>query len=417
MKNIVEELRWRGLIHDMIPGTAEQLVKEATTAYVGFDPTSDSLHIGSLVPIILLKHMKNFGHNPIALVGGATGMIGDPSGKSSERNLLDKQTLDKNVEGITKTLNRFLDVTVLNNFDWMSKFSFIDFVRDIGKNITVNYMLSKQSVKNRIEGEGMSFTEFTYQLIQGFDFLHLNREHNCLLQMGGSDQWGNITTGTELIRKLTDNESFALTCPLLTKADGTKFGKSEAGENIWLDADKTSPFKFFQFWLNTDDKDAERFIKIFTFLDKETIENLIEEHNKARHLFLLQKTLAKELTIMVHGEEAFTNAQNASGILFGAGDFTQLDEKNLLEVFNDVPSNTLKLEDVKLGLPIIDILSKTNLVTSNNESRRALRENSVSINRNKVDETKIVTSEDLLNEKFLVLQRGKKKFFILKFED
>lgn len=417
MKNIVEELRWRGLIHDMIPGTEEQLVKEATTAYVGFDPTSDSLHIGSLVPIILLKHMKNFGHNPIALVGGATGMIGDPSGKSSERNLLDKQTLDKNVEGITKTLNRFLDVTVLNNFDWMSKFSFIDFVRDIGKNITVNYMLSKQSVKNRIEGEGMSFTEFTYQLIQGFDFLHLNREHNCLLQMGGSDQWGNITTGTELIRKLTDNESFALTCPLLTKADGTKFGKSEAGENIWLDADKTSPFKFFQFWLNTDDKDAERFIKIFTFLDKETIENLIEEHNKARHLFLLQKTLAKELTIMVHGEEAFTNAQNASGILFGAGDFTQLDEKNLLEVFNDVPSNTLKLEDVKLGLPIIDILSKTNLVTSNNESRRALRENSVSINRNKVDETKIVTSEDLLNEKFLVLQRGKKKFFILKFED
>ena len=417
MKNIVEELRWRGLIHDMIPGTEEKLVKEATTAYVGFDPTSDSLHIGSLVPIILLKHMKNFGHNPIALVGGATGMIGDPSGKSSERNLLDKQTLDKNVEGITKTLNRFLDVTVLNNFDWMSKFSFIDFVRDIGKNITVNYMLSKQSVKNRIEGEGMSFTEFTYQLIQGFDFLHLNREHNCLLQMGGSDQWGNITTGTELIRKLTDNEAFALTCPLLTKADGTKFGKSEAGENIWLDADKTSPFKFFQFWLNTDDKDAERFIKIFTFLDKETIENLIEEHNKARHLFLLQKTLAKELAIMVHGEEAFISAQNASGILFGAGDFTQLDEKTLLEVFNDVPSNTLKLEDVKLGLPIIDILSKTNLVTSNNESRRALRENSVSINRNKVDETKIVTSEDLLNEKFLVLQRGKKKFFILKFED
>lgn len=417
MKNIVEELRWRGLIHDMIPGTEEQLVKEATTAYVGFDPTSDSLHIGSLVPIILLKHMKNFGHNPIALVGGATGMIGDPSGKSSERNLLDKQTLDKNVEGITKTLNRFLDVPVLNNFDWMSKFSFIDFVRDIGKNITVNYMLSKQSVKKRIEGEGMSFTEFTYQLIQGFDFLHLNREHNCLLQMGGSDQWGNITTGTELIRKLTDNEAFALTCPLLTKADGTKFGKSEAGENIWLDADKTSPFKFFQFWLNTDDKDAERFIKIFTFLDKETIENLIEEHNKAKHLFLLQKTLAKELTIMVHGEEAFMSAQNASGILFGTGDFTQLDEKTLLEVFNDVPSNTLSLDSIRLGLPIMEVLSKTNLVTSNNESRRALKENSVSVNRNKVDETKLITGADLLNEKFLVLQRGKKKFFILKFED
>lgn len=418
MKNLVEELRWRGLIHDLIPGTEEQLLKEPTTAYVGFDPTSDSLHIGSLVPIILLMHLKRFGHNPIALVGGATGMIGDPSGKSSERNLLDKETLDKNVEGITNTLNKFLDgVPVLNNFDWMSKFSFIDFVRDIGKNITVNYMLSKQSVKNRIEGEGMSFTEFTYQLIQGFDFLHLNKEHNCLLQMGGSDQWGNITTGTELIRKLTKKDAFALTCPLLTKADGTKFGKSEAGENIWLDANKTSPFRFFQFWLNTDDKDAERFIKIFTFLDKEAVDNLIEEHNKAKHLFLLQKTLAKELTIMVHGEDAFINAQNASSILFGAGDFTKLDEETLLEVFNDVPSNTLNLDSIRLGLPIIDVLSKTNLVTSNNESRRALRENSVSINRNKVDETKLVTGADLLNDKFLVLQRGKKKFFILKFED
>ena len=418
MKNIVEELRWRGLIHDLIPGTEEQLLKEPTTAYVGFDPTSDSLHIGSLVPIILLMHLKRFGHNPIALVGGATGMIGDPSGKSSERNLLDKETLDKNVEGITNTLNKFLDgVPVLNNFDWMSKFSFIDFVRDIGKNITVNYMLSKQSVKNRIEGEGMSFTEFTYQLIQGFDFLHLNKEHNCLLQMGGSDQWGNITTGTELIRKLTKKDAFALTCPLLTKADGTKFGKSEAGENIWLDANKTSPFRFFQFWLNTDDKDAERIIKIFTFLDKDTIDNLIEEHNKAKHLFLLQKTLAKELTIMVHGEEAFINAQNASSVLFGGGDFTKLDEETLLEVFNDVPSNTLNLDSIRLGLPIIDVLSKTNLVTSNNESRRALRENSVSINRNKVDETKLVTGADLLNDKFLVLQRGKKKFFILKFED
>ena len=413
MKNIVEELKWRGLVHDIIPGTEAQLLKEATTAYIGFDPTSDSLHIGSLVPIILLKHMKNFGHNPIALVGGATGMIGDPSGKSNERNLLDEETLNKNVEGIRNTLTRFLgDTPVVNNYDWMSKFSFIDFVRDIGKRITVNYMLSKQSVKNRIEGEGMSFTEFTYQLIQGYDFLHLNKEHNCLLQMGGSDQWGNITTGTELIRKLTDKDAFAMTCPLLTKSDGTKFGKSEGG-NIWLDKDKTSVYKFFQFWLNTDDTDAERFIKIFTFLDKETIDNLIEEHNKARHLFLLQKTLAKELTIMVHGQQEFEKALEASNILFNNGSLHSLDNETILDIFSGLPIANVPMEEVVNGITMTDILFKTGFLKSNNEARRALKENSVAINKIKREEIYLVTDGDLINDKFIIVQRGKKNYFLV----
>ena len=413
MKNIVEELKWRGLVHDIIPGTEAQLLKEATTAYIGFDPTSDSLHIGSLVPIILLKHMKNFGHNPIAVVGGATGMIGDPSGKSSERNLLDEETLNKNVEGIKNTLTRFLgDTPVLNNYDWMSKFSFIDFVRDIGKRITVNYMLSKQSVKSRIEGEGMSFTEFTYQLIQGYDFLHLNKEHNCLLQMGGSDQWGNITTGTELIRKLTDKDAFAMTCPLLTKADGTKFGKSEGG-NIWLDKDKTSVYKFFQFWLNTDDADAERFIKIFTFLDKETIDNLIEEHNKARHLFLLQKTLAKELTIMVHGEEDFNKVVEVSNILFNNGSLHSLDNETILDIFSGLPMANVPMEEIVNGITMTDILFKTGFLKSNNEARRALKENSVAVNKIKREEIYIVTDDDLINDKFIIVQRGKKNYFLV----
>jgi tyrosyl-tRNA synthetase len=413
MKNIVEELKWRGLVHDIIPGTEAQLLKEATTAYIGFDPTSDSLHIGSLVPIILLKHMKNFGHNPIAVVGGATGMIGDPSGKSNERNLLDEETLSKNVEGIKNTLTRFLgDTPVLNNYDWMSKFSFIDFVRDIGKRITVNYMLSKQSVKSRIEGEGMSFTEFTYQLIQGYDFLHLNKEHNCLLQMGGSDQWGNITTGTELIRKLTDKDAFAMTCPLLTKADGTKFGKSEGG-NIWLDKDKTSVYKFFQFWLNTDDADAERFIKIFTFLDKETIDNLIEEHNKARHLFLLQKTLAKELTIMVHGEEDFNKVVEVSNILFNNGSLHSLDNETILDIFSGLPMANVPMEEIVNGITMTDILFKTGFLKSNNEARRALKENSVAVNKIKREEIYIVTDDDLINDKFIIVQRGKKNYFLV----
>lgn len=412
MKNIVEELRWRGLVHDLIPGTEEQLLKEATTAYIGFDPTSDSLHIGSLVPIILLKHLKNFGHNPIALVGGATGMIGDPSGKSSERNLLDTETLDKNIGGITNTLNRFLDVPVMNNNDWMSKFSFIDFVRDIGKRITVNYMLSKQSVKNRIEGEGregMSFTEFTYQLIQGYDFLHLNKEHNCLLQLGGSDQWGNITTGTELIRKMTDKDAFALTCPLLTKSDGTKFGKSEGG-NIWLDKDKTSVYKFYQFWVNISDVDAEKFIKIFTFLDKETIDSLISEHNNARHLFLLQKTLAKEITIMVHGQEEFERVLNASNILFSGESLSSLDRETFLDVFSDTTKATVSLGE---GITMVDALFNTGFVSSRGEARRALTGNSVAVNKVKVKEDYVITEEDLIIDNFIVLQKGKKNYFLI----
>lgn len=409
MRNLVDELRWRGLVHDLIPGTEEQLLKEVTTAYIGFDPTSDSLHIGSLVPIILLKHLKNFGHNPIALVGGATGMIGDPSGKSDERNLLDVETLSKNILGITNTLERFLDVPVMNNNDWMSKFSFIDFVRDIGKRITVNYMLSKQSVKNRIEGEGMSFTEFTYQLIQGYDFLHLNREHNCLLQLGGSDQWGNITTGTELIRKITGNDAFALTCPLLTKADGTKFGKSEGG-NIWLDKDKTSVYKFYQFWLNVSDVDAEKFIKIFTFLDKDAIDNLISEHNNARHLFLLQKTLAKEITIMVHGEEEFDRVFKASNILFSNESLSNLDEEIFLDIFSDTTKSKVVLGN---GITMVDALFNTGFVNSRGEARRALTANSVAVNKVKVNENFIITKNDLINDKFIVLQKGKKNYFII----
>ena len=326
----VEELRWRGMVHDIMPGTEEQLSKESTTAYIGFDPTSDSLHIGSLVPIILLVHLKKAGHKPIALVGGATGMIGDPSGKSDERNLLDEETLNKNVEGIKNVLSRFLDFdskennapVLVNNYDWMKNFSFIDFARDVGKRITVNYMMAKDSVKKRFSGEegnvGMSFTEFTYQLIQGYDFYYLHKHYNCLLQMGGSDQWGNITTGTELVRRMNvgkEAKAFAMTCPLITKADGSKFGKSEGG-NIWLDADKTSVYKFYQFWLNTSDEDAEKYIKIFTFLDKETIEALVEEHKQMPHMRLLQKRLAEEVTTFVHSKADFENAEKASNILF-----------------------------------------------------------------------------------------------------
>lgn len=418
MKNLVEELKWRGLLHNIIPGTEEQLLKEATTAYIGFDPTSDSLHIGSLVPIILLKHLQNFGHQPIAVIGGATGMIGDPSGKSNERNLLNEETLAKNVDGIKNCLSRFIDfdnsnALLLNNFDWMKTFSFIDFVRDVGKKITVNYMLSKQSVKNRIEGEGMSFTEFTYQLIQGYDFLHLNKEFNCKLQMGGSDQWGNITTGTELISKTNGNDVFAMTCPLLTKSDGTKFGKSEEG-NVWLDKDKTSVYKFFQFWVTTSDVDAEKYIKIFSFLDKETIDSLIEEHNKSKHLMLLQKALASEITKLVHGEEELNKAIKASEILFSNGSLDELDEETFLEVFNGVPQAEFSISDLDNGFAIVDSLSKTGFLASNNDARRALKENSVSVNKSKVNEEYVLTNKDLINDKFILLQRGKRKYFILK---
>ncbi|MEY2701917.1 MAG: Tyrosine--tRNA ligase [Bacteroidota bacterium] len=434
MKNLVEELQWRGLIHDIMPGTEEQLLKEPTSVYIGFDPTSNSLHIGSLVPIILLMHLRNFGHKPYALVGGATGMIGDPSGKSNERNLLDEATLHKNVEGIKRVLSKFLDFNatdaqapvLVNNYDWMKDFSFIHFARDIGKRITVNYMMSKDSVKKRLSGEtgdGMSFTEFTYQLIQGYDFYHLYKTHNCLLQMGGSDQWGNITTGTELIRRMsvdTDKEgkAFAMTCPLITKADGSKFGKSEKG-NIWLDADKTSAYEFYQFWLNTTDVDAEKYIKIFTFLPKEEIESLILAHQEAPHLRIVQKKLAEELTIMIHGKEELENAIKASSILFGNAtteDLKSLNEQTFLAVFDGVEQAIVAKKEIETGYSIIEAFAANGFLASNSEVRRALKENAISVNKQKVTESYTINTADLLNDKFVLLQKGKKNYYLLKIE-
>ncbi|KRD62507.1 tyrosine--tRNA ligase [Flavobacterium sp. Root935] len=429
MKNLVEELKWRGLYHDSMPGTEEQLLKEATTAYIGFDPTADSLHIGSMVQIILLVHLKNFGHRPIALVGGATGMIGDPSGKSDERNLLDEEALAKNVAGIKSVLSRFLDFSsteanapvMVNNYDWMKEFSFIDFAREVGKRITVNYMMAKDSVKKRFsgEGEGMSFTEFTYQLIQGYDFYHLYKNNNCILQMGGSDQWGNITTGTELVRRMggENAKAYALTTPLITKADGSKFGKSEGG-NVWLDADKTSVYKFYQFWVNTTDVDAEKYIKIFTFLDKETIDALIEEHKTAPDLRVLQKKLAEEITVFVHSREELEKAIQASNILFGkstAEDLKKLDEATFLEVFDGVPQAEIAKADLENGLDIITVLNeKTGFFKSNGEARRALTANSISVNREKIKEDFVLTSNDLINNQFVLLQSGKKNYFVIR---
>src|SRR5690554_106795 len=431
MKNLVEELTWRGLVHNIIDGTEEQLLKESTTAYIGFDPTSDSLHIGSLVPIILLVHLKNYGHQPIALVGGATGMIGDPSGKSDERNLLTEEMLEKNVAGIKRVLSRFLDFNskeanaplLVNNYDWMKDFSFIEFARDVGKRITVNYMMAKDSVKKRFaaDGAGMSFTEFTYQLIQGYDFYHLYKNYNCLLQMGGSDQWGNITTGTELVRRMSEGgeaKAYALTCPLVTKADGTKFGKSEGG-NIWLDADKTSVYKFYQYWINTSDVDAEKYIKIFTFLDKQTIDNLIEEHNQAPHLRILQKRLAEEITTFVHSKEELEKAISASQILFGnstSDDLKQLDSETFLEVFEGVPQAEISMKDLESGIDIVEVLNaKSGFFKSNGEARRALTANSISVNREKVQEEFVLTTIDLINNKFVLLQSGKKNYFVVSF--
>jgi tyrosyl-tRNA synthetase len=431
MKNLVEELKWRGLYHDSMPGTEEQLLKEATTAYIGFDPTADSLHIGSMVQIILLLHLKNFGHKPIALVGGATGMIGDPSGKSDERNLLNEEQLAKNVAGIKSVLSRFLDFNqtgpnapvMVNNYDWMKDFSFINFARDVGKRITVNYMMAKDSVKKRLSGEagdGMSFTEFTYQLIQGYDFYHLHKHYNCVLQMGGSDQWGNITTGTELVRRMNPNteaKAFALTTPLITKADGSKFGKSEGG-NIWLDADKTSVYKFYQFWLNTSDEDSEKYSKIFTFLDKEVIDALIAEHKEAPHLRVLQRKLAEEVTILVHGKDELDKAIQASNILFGnatSDDLKQLDEVTFLEVFDGVPQAEISKKDIETGIDIVDVLNeKSGFLKSNGEARRALAENSISVNKEKVTEEFQLTSKDLINQQFVLLQRGKKNYFVIR---
>ena len=429
MKNLVEELKWRGLYADSMPGTEEQLLKEATTAYIGFDPTADSLHIGSMVQIILLVHLKNFGHQPIALVGGATGMIGDPSGKSEDRNLLNEETLAKNVAGLKRVLSRFLDFEskaenapmMVNNYDWMKEFSFIDFAREVGKRITVNYMMAKDSVKKRFsgEGEGMSFTEFTYQLIQGYDFYHLYKTYNCVLQMGGSDQWGNITTGTELVRRMggENAKAYALTTPLITKADGSKFGKSEGG-NIWLDADKTSVYKFYQFWVNTTDVDAEKYIKIFTFLDKDVIDGLIEEHKLAPHLRILQKRLAEEITVFVHSKEELEKAIKASNILFGnssSEDLKQLDGATFLEIFEGVPQAEISRSDIENGIDIVAVLNeKSGFLKSNGEARRALTENSIAVNKEKVTEAFKLTSQDLINNQYVLLQRGKKNYFILR---
>lgn len=426
--NFVEEITWRGMLHDVMPGTEEHLLEEMRAAYVGIDPTADSLHIGHLVGVMMLKHFQLSGHKPFALIGGATGMIGDPSGKSAERNLLDEATLRHNQNAIKEQLSRFLDfdsdsensAMLVNNYDWMKDFSFLDFIRDVGKHITVNYMMSKDSVKKRLSSEssvGMSFTEFTYQLVQGYDFLHLFRAHNCTLQMGGSDQWGNITTGTEMIRRIGDGKGFALTCPLITKADGTKFGKTEGG-NIWLDANRTSPYKFYQYWLNTSDEDAEKYIKIFTFLNRETIEELVAKHTKEPHLRSLQKRLAEEVTISVHGEENFKNAVKASNMLFGkstAADFRSLNEATFLDVFEGVPQAEIERGDLEAGLDMIAALAaKTGFLNSNGEARRALKENSISVNKEKVGEDYLITEADLINDKYVIINKGKRNTYILR---
>lgn len=426
-KNFVAELKWRGMLHDAMPGTEEHLLEGMRAAYVGIDPTADSLHIGHLVGVMMLRHFQLAGHKPYALVGGATGMIGDPSGKSAERNLLDEATLRHNQEAIKGQLSRFLDFTsdapnaaiLVNNYDWMKNFSFLEFIRDVGKHITVNYMMAKDSVKKRLSSdakEGMSFTEFTYQLVQGYDFLHLYRAHDCTLQMGGSDQWGNITTGTELIRRIGGGKGYALTCPLITKADGTKFGKTEGG-NIWLDAERTSPYKFYQYWLNTSDEDAEKYIKIFTFLTQEEIENLVAAHKEAPHMRQLQKKLAEEVTVMVHSQEDLDNAIKASNILFGkstSSDLKQLNEKTFLDVFDGVPQAEVPMAELETGLDMIGALAaKTGFLGSNGEARRELKQNSIAVNREKVKEDYTITKEDLINNKFVLLQRGKKNYFIL----
>lgn len=429
MNSFIEELTWRGLIHNIIPGTEEQLNTEMTLGYIGFDPTADSLHVGSLVPILLLVHFQRHGHKPVALVGGSTGMIGDPSGKSAERNLLDSETLQKHILGIKSQLERFLDfdsnksnsAILVNNYDWMKDVTFLDFARDIGKHITVNYMMAKDSVKKRLNGEyqeGMSFTEFTYQLLQGFDFYHLYKEKGVKLQMGGSDQWGNLTTGTELIRKKIGEEAFALTCPLTTKANGTKFGKSEGGENVWLDVNRTSVFKFYQFWLNITDIDAEKYIKIYTFLSKDEIESLIRNHNENPSLRLLQKKLAEEVTRWVHGKEETDKAIKASSILFGKStkeDFLSLDETTFLSLFEGVPQKEVSLNILKNGISILDALSEiSGFLSSKNEAKRALKEKSISVNQEKVNDDFIINESNLIQGKYVLLQRGKKSYFILK---
>ncbi len=426
--NFIEELTWRGMIHDVMPGAKEQLEKEMTAGYLGIDPTADSLHIGHLVGVMILRHFQRCGHKPIALVGGATGMIGDPSGKSQERNLLTEETLRHNQDCIKAQLSRFLDfesdapnaAEMVNNYDWMKNFSFLEFIRDIGKHITVNYMMAKDSVKKRLNGEtsdGMSFTEFTYQLVQGYDFLYLYQHHNCRIQMGGSDQWGNITTGTELIRRKTGGEAFALTCPLITKADGGKFGKTESG-NVWLDRRYTSPYKFYQFWLNVSDTDAEKYIKIFTFLEKEKIDALIEEQRQAPHLRPLQKALAKEVTTMVHSEADYLAAVDASSILFGnstSDQLKKLDEETFLAVFEGVPQFEISLAELNEGIKAIDLLTEKSVVfPSKGEMRKMTQGGGVAINKEKLTQPDaVVTADQLLNGRYLLVQKGKKNYYLL----
>jgi tyrosyl-tRNA synthetase len=427
ISNFVAELEWRGMLHDAMPGTEEHLLTGMQSAYVGIDPTADSLHIGHLVIVMMLRHFQLAGHKPVALVGGATGMIGDPSGKSSERNLLDETTLRLNQESLKEQLSRFLDfdseaknaAVLVNNYDWMKDFTFLDFIREIGKHITVNYMMAKESVKKRLssdDAEGMSFTEFTYQLVQGYDFLYLYQNYNCTLQMGGSDQWGNITTGTQLLRTIGEGKGIGLTCPLITKGDGSKFGKTEDG-NIWLDSHRTSPYKFYQYWLNTSDEDAEKYIKIFTFLSQSEIESLVSQHREAPHLRAIQKRLAEEITIMVHSEEAFENVLMASSILFGKStseDLKKLDETTFLEVFAGVPQAEVNRKEIEEGLDMIAALSgRTQFLSSNGEARRELDQNSISVNKEKVTGDYVLNTGDLINDKFVLLQRGKKNYYVL----
>lgn len=426
--NFVDELKWRGMIHDIMPGAEELLAKGQTTAYVGIDPTADSLHVGHLVSVMMMKHFQMAGHKPIFIIGGATGMIGDPSGKSQERNLLDEATVQKNMTAIKAQLSRFIDFNstasnaaiMLNNYDWMKQFSFLDFIREIGKHITVNYMMAKDSVKKRLSSEssqGMSFTEFTYQLVQGYDFLYLRKNYDCMLQMGGSDQWGNITTGGELIRRKAGLDAYGLTWPLMTKSDGKKFGKTESG-NIWLDPARTSPYKFYQFWLNTTDEDAARYIKIFTILPPAEIDALIAEHQEAPHLRKLQKSLAKEITCLIHGEDAYLSALEASQILFGnatSETLRKIDEPTFLSVFEGVPQFEVAAQDLKAGMAIVDFLAeKTAIMSSKGEARRALKSNAISINKEKVGGEEFTLDEShLINGKYILAQSGKKNYFLV----
>ena len=419
--NFIEELKWRGMIHDMMPGTEEELLKCPSAGYIGFDPTSDSLHIGSLVQIMTLVHFQRAGHMPIALIGGATGMVGDPSGKSQERNLLDEETIAKNIIGVKHQLEKFLDfegenpAEIANNYDWFKDMNFLEFIRDVGKHIPVNYMMAKDSVKSRLE-TGMSFTEFTYQLVQGYDFYYLNQHKNCIVQLGGSDQWGNIVTGTELIRRKGGKTAYAVTTPLIKKADGTKFGKTESG-NIWLDKEKTSPYAFYQYWFNTSDEDATNFIKIFTLFNQDEINAMQKEHDEAPHVRSLQKKLAEDITIRVHGKEAYERAVNASKILFGKStqeDLLRLSSSEFLEIFDGVPQAHISRSELKTGASIIELLAtKSGFLSSNGEARRALKANAISVNKQKVNEAFLVKESDLINDKYLLLGKGKKSNYII----